>query len=294
MTPLRKRMPARPGPARPGPARPGIEDLQLKGYGEWTRETYVRTLRQLAQHYNKFPDLITEEKIGDYYFQYGKNVTKCLPKRDGQGSRSTGTIAICRIKFFFKNTLTLVRAKREKKLPTMAHPQLTSSRVHPTIPSVPRRHSYGASATRPPTKLHQGPALRGMGSSTQQNVISWPWLHTSYTPFSPSLLTPLRPELTPFAQNAAILYASLVDSNAAPDPLRFTMKLRKTTLLYPSQRNHCASHQGTPAPNAPSALSIRTQKGLHHLPFITSTNINLVPPPRNCIPPHPSDTSNLP
>ena len=46
--------------------------------------------------YNKSPDRITEEELRDY-FLYTKNVKKW--------SRSTGTIAICGIKFFFENTL---------------------------------------------------------------------------------------------------------------------------------------------------------------------------------------------
>jgi len=102
MTPLRKRL---------------VEDLQLKGYGERTQDLYVRAVRQLSEHYNKSPDRITEEDLRDY-FLYTKNVKKW--------SRSTSTIAMCGIKFFFENTikrdwptLTLVRAKREKKLPAV-------------------------------------------------------------------------------------------------------------------------------------------------------------------------------
>ena len=100
MTPLRKRM---------------IEDLQLKGMGERTQQMYVRAVRQLSEHYNKSPDRIKEEELRDY-FLYVKNVKKW--------SRSTSTIALCGIKFFYENTikrdwttLSLVRAKREKKLP---------------------------------------------------------------------------------------------------------------------------------------------------------------------------------
>jgi integrase/recombinase XerD len=102
MTPLRKRM---------------IEDLQLKGMGERTQQMYVRAVRQLSEHYNKSPDKITEEELRDY-FLYTKNVK--------QWARSTSTIAICGIKFFYENTvkrdwttLSLVRAKREKKLPAI-------------------------------------------------------------------------------------------------------------------------------------------------------------------------------
>lgn len=58
MTPLRKRM---------------IEDLQLRGLSERTQEAYVRAVRQLAEHYHKSPDRITEEELRDY-FLYLKNV----------------------------------------------------------------------------------------------------------------------------------------------------------------------------------------------------------------------------
>lgn len=94
-----------------------IEDLQLKGMGERTQQMYVRAVRQLSEHCNKSPDRIKEEELRDY-FLYVKNVKKW--------SRSTSTIAICGIKFFYENTLrrdwttlSFVRAKREKKLPVI-------------------------------------------------------------------------------------------------------------------------------------------------------------------------------
>jgi integrase/recombinase XerD len=102
MTELRKRM---------------IECLQLHGLSERTQEAYVRAVRQLADHYHKSPDLITEEELRQY-FLYIKNVKKY--------SRAASTIAICGMKFFFEKTLErqwttfkLVRAPREKKLPVI-------------------------------------------------------------------------------------------------------------------------------------------------------------------------------
>lgn len=94
-----------------------IESLQLRGMSERTQEMYVRAVRQLAQHYHKSPDLITEEELRQY-FLYVKNVKKW--------SRSGSTIALCGIKFFFEQTLhrqfttlSLVRPPREKKLPVI-------------------------------------------------------------------------------------------------------------------------------------------------------------------------------
>lgn len=60
MTYLRKRM---------------IEDMQLRGIGALTQERYVRAVRQLAEHYQKSPDTITEEELRDY-FLYLKNDKK--------------------------------------------------------------------------------------------------------------------------------------------------------------------------------------------------------------------------
>lgn len=77
----------------------------------------MRAVRQLAEHYHKSPELITEEELRQY-FLYIKNVKHY--------SRSTATIAICGIKFFFERTLekdwttfNLVRPAPEKKLPVI-------------------------------------------------------------------------------------------------------------------------------------------------------------------------------
>jgi site-specific recombinase XerD len=94
-----------------------IECLQLRGLSERTQEAYVRAVRQLAEHYHKAPDLITEEELRQY-FLYIKNVKHY--------ARNTMTIAICGLKFFFERTLEkdwttfgLVRPAPEKKLPVI-------------------------------------------------------------------------------------------------------------------------------------------------------------------------------
>src|SRR5712691_11248891 len=94
-----------------------IECLQLRGLSERTQESYVRAVRQLAEHYHKAPDLITEEELRQY-FLFLKNVKHY--------ARNTMTIAICGIRFFFERTLekewtifNLVRPAPEKKLPVI-------------------------------------------------------------------------------------------------------------------------------------------------------------------------------
>lgn len=97
-----------------------IESLQLRGLSERTQEAYVRAVRQLAEHFHKSPDLISEEELRQY-FLFLKNVKKF--------SRPSTTIALCGIKFFFEqvlnrdiSTLNLIRPAREKKLPVILSP----------------------------------------------------------------------------------------------------------------------------------------------------------------------------
>jgi len=94
-----------------------LEDMQLKGFSERTQECYMRSVRQLAQHYNKPPDQISEEELRKYFLHI-KNVKKW--------KRATVTIALCGIKFFYTQTLErqwtlfdLVRPQREKRLPVI-------------------------------------------------------------------------------------------------------------------------------------------------------------------------------
>ena len=102
VSPLRKKM---------------IEDMQLHGLSENTQELYVRAVSQLSQYVHRGPDKVTEEDIRQY-FLYLTNEKK--------SSRSTTTVALCGIKFFYENTLRrdwptlrLVRPAPEYKLPVI-------------------------------------------------------------------------------------------------------------------------------------------------------------------------------
>jgi integrase/recombinase XerD len=102
MTELRKRM---------------IECLQLRGLSARTQESYVRAVRQLAEHYHKSPDQITEAELRQYFL---------FLKNGKHYSRNTMTIAICGIRCFYQDTLSrewsifgIVRPAPEKKLPVI-------------------------------------------------------------------------------------------------------------------------------------------------------------------------------
>jgi len=107
-----------------------LQDMQLHGYSRRTQELYLRAVRQLAEHFNKSPNQITEEELRNY-FLHVKNVKKW--------SRTASTIAICGIKFFYEKTLRrpwatfeLVRSHREKRLPVI----LTRDEIKRILPCV--------------------------------------------------------------------------------------------------------------------------------------------------------------
>ena len=91
--------------------------MVLHGYSARTVEAYTGAVRQLAEHYGKSPDLITEEELRSYFVHL--TTVKKL-------KRASVTIALCGIKFFFERTLgrewslfELVRPARESKLPVV-------------------------------------------------------------------------------------------------------------------------------------------------------------------------------
>ncbi len=94
-----------------------MEDLQLHGLSGRTQDLYVLAVQQLAEHYHKSPDQITEAELRAY-FLYLLNEKRVAP--------STLTVALSGVKFFYVYTLQrqwttmqLVRAPREKKLPVV-------------------------------------------------------------------------------------------------------------------------------------------------------------------------------
>jgi len=94
-----------------------IEDMQLRGLSASTQEKYVRAVRDLARYCHRSPDQLKDEDLREY-FLYMMNERKA--------SRSTTTIRLCGIKFFYEQTLKqpwptleLVRPAREHKLPVV-------------------------------------------------------------------------------------------------------------------------------------------------------------------------------
>ena len=119
MTPLRQRM---------------LEDMQLRGLSPHTQRRYVSAVRQLAAHYMRSPDQLSENELREY-FLYLANVKG--------NAHSTSTVVICAIKFLYEKTLKrewptlqLVRAPKEHKLPVV----LSHDEVQRILSCLRRQH----------------------------------------------------------------------------------------------------------------------------------------------------------
>jgi site-specific recombinase XerD len=139
MTPLRQRY---------------IEDMQLRGFASSTQQVYVNAVRQLAAHYGKSPDKLSDEQLR-HYFLYLKN--------DKQAARSTCTVAICSIKLLFEQTLKrnwptlrMIRPPKEKKLPVV----LSRQEVHQILNCVRSEHQRGCLTTIYSCGLRTGEGVR--------------------------------------------------------------------------------------------------------------------------------------
>jgi site-specific recombinase XerD len=94
-----------------------IEDMQLRGLAERTQETYLRVIRQLAEHYGRPPDQLSEAELRQY-FLYLKN--------DKRASPSSCTQVLSALKFLYEQRLRrkwpildFVRPTPEHKLPVI-------------------------------------------------------------------------------------------------------------------------------------------------------------------------------
>jgi integrase/recombinase XerD len=91
------------------------QDLQLAGLSDGTQKTYLRAVRQLADHYHIPPDRLSERQVRDFLLHL---------KNDRKFASSTLGIAFNAIKFFYSHTaprdwptLKRLRIQKEKKLP---------------------------------------------------------------------------------------------------------------------------------------------------------------------------------
>ena len=106
MSPLRQRM---------------IETMHLRGLSRRTQDSYLSAVSQLARHFNKSPDLLSEDELRQYFL---------FLIVDRQLAPNTTNVALNAIKFFFIYTLRrpwplrdLVRPPLPQKLPVVLTPE---------------------------------------------------------------------------------------------------------------------------------------------------------------------------
>lgn len=94
-----------------------VEEMQLRRFADKTQEAYVHWVSELAKYFQKSPDQVNREEVRSW-FLYLTNERKL--------SRSSVTVALCGIKFFYESVLhqewaqfNLMRPLREKKLPVV-------------------------------------------------------------------------------------------------------------------------------------------------------------------------------
>ena len=94
-----------------------IEDMRLAGLSARTQEAYVHAVARLVRWADKLPLRITEEDVRRHFL---------FLTQEQKVARSTATIALCAIRFFFEKTLgrvwttlELARPARESKLPVV-------------------------------------------------------------------------------------------------------------------------------------------------------------------------------
>jgi hypothetical protein len=94
------------------------DDLKLLPIQPRTQDAYLACVRQLAEFYDRSPELVSIEEIRRYFIHL---------KSDKKVARQTSTQALCAIKMFWEKTLhrpwpravQLVRAQPQVKLPVV-------------------------------------------------------------------------------------------------------------------------------------------------------------------------------
>lgn len=86
-----------------------IEDMKLHGYAERTQESYADAVRSLAKYHKRPPDQLSEADIRGFFLHL---------VNEKKVARSTLTIHLSGIKFFFERTL-----EREWKIFDLVRPR---------------------------------------------------------------------------------------------------------------------------------------------------------------------------
>lgn len=94
-----------------------IQDMELRGLKPNTQQAYVDAVKDLARHYGRSPDSLSEEELREYFVHLTQR-RRC--------AKGTLRVRLFGIKFLFRHTLRrplpvfdLIRLPRDRKLPTV-------------------------------------------------------------------------------------------------------------------------------------------------------------------------------
>lgn len=98
-----------------------LVNMRLRGLSPDTQQRYLDAIRQLAKHYRRPPDQLSEPDIRDYFIYL---------QEEGRLSSSHIRVALYAVKFLYQRTvgrhwpvLDLIRIKPSKKLPVVLSPE---------------------------------------------------------------------------------------------------------------------------------------------------------------------------
>ena len=110
--------------------------LQINGKSERTQEAYLRSVRQLKEHYEKDPSRISEDEL-EQYFLYRRNESRWAPK----------SLRLCYygIKFSYRfvlntdfNLFSILKAQREERFPEIPFKEI----IHKALSCVSTFHNF--------------------------------------------------------------------------------------------------------------------------------------------------------
>jgi integrase/recombinase XerD len=179
MTPLRQKL---------------IDELDLRGLAASTKNNYIHWVAQLAQHYHRAPDQITDPEIKDFLI---------FLLRERQLAASTLIVAVSALRFFFGLVLQRPTQAVEQALPRMKKPRRLP-RVYSaaelerlfSLPDLDRKHraiflTAYAAGLRVSEVCHLRVADL-LSDRCQIRIVQAKGRKDRYTIFSPSLQEELR------------------------------------------------------------------------------------------------------
>jgi len=99
------------------------EDMRLRGLSEATQRTYLDAIANLARHFKRSPDQLTDEELRQFFVHLTQTQRR---------AKSTVRVHLFAVKFLYRytlqrpsHTLDLLRIKRDRKLPVvLAHSEV--------------------------------------------------------------------------------------------------------------------------------------------------------------------------